>query len=149
MIGQSLGTPVPPPDDLVILNALELAARAAGLPYELVQAVAYIESRYNPLVESSAGARGLMQLMPAHRVEDWRNPVENAKVGAMFLAKLYRKYGDWHRALAAYNWGPARVDAKPEPSQWPAQVRGYVLKVWKAAGWPVPFSIPVFRVEGR
>lgn len=66
---------------------------------------------------SPAGAAGIMQLMqPTYEAMGGKdpqgrfNPVENIDKGVKYLASLYREYGDWDRALAAYNSGPGNVD---------------------------------------
>jgi soluble lytic murein transglycosylase-like protein len=119
-----------------VAAALEFAAKAVGLEPELLRAVAYVESRFNPLARSPKGAQGLLQLMPvtaqAMGVSDPFDPAQNAIGGAKYLAHLVRKYGgDTERALAAYNWGPGNVDgtSDDEESTLPNQVRGYVAKV--------------------
>jgi soluble lytic murein transglycosylase-like protein len=92
---------------------LKDAATAQGLPPELVQSVAQIESGLRQQALSSKGALGLMQLMPAtaadlgvkaDRAED------NAQGGARYLRNLLLHYrGDAVLALAAYNAGPGAV----------------------------------------
>lgn len=114
-----------------VADALNRAADAAGLPRELVWAVAYVESRYNPNAVSGVGAMGLMQLMPQVAdnlgVDDPFDPYQNAAAGAKMLARLIAKYGgDVRRALAAYNWGAGNVDRK---STWPASVHLYADNV--------------------
>jgi soluble lytic murein transglycosylase-like protein len=97
----------------------ELASRYAGeynIDEELVRAVIQVESGWKPDAVSSKGAKGLMQLMPRTAamlgVEDAFDPEENIEGGVKYLARLTDKYGgDVEMALAAYNAGPARVDA--------------------------------------
>ena len=114
-----------------VADALNAAADAEGLPRELVWAVAFVESRYNPDAVSRVGAIGLMQLMPgtadAMGVEDPFNPEQNARGGAKLLARLIKKYGgDVRRALAAYNWGSGNVDRS---ARWPGSVHAYADNV--------------------
>jgi peptidoglycan lytic transglycosylase len=98
------------------------AARRAGLDPYLVAAVVREESSYYPRAVSRAGARGLMQLMPAtaRPMADLRglafeggslldDPRANLDIGAAFLAGLLKEFGDPHLALAAYNAGPKRA----------------------------------------
>lgn len=124
----------PPPRIGQILRA---AAQQSGIPPDLLTAVAWTESRYNPRAVSPKGAAGLMQLMPrtaaALGVSDPMDPEQNARGGARFLARLHAKYGDWSRALAAYNWGPGNVDRAGGSAAWPPSVRGYVAKVLSGA----------------
>ena len=98
------------------------AARRAGLDPFLVAAVVREESSYYPRAVSRAGARGLMQLMPATAQPMAENrglafregqlldePDANLEIGASFLAGLMREFGDPRIALAAYNAGPRRA----------------------------------------
>jgi soluble lytic murein transglycosylase len=98
------------------------AAEHAGLDPFFVAAVVREESSYYPRAVSRAGARGLMQLMPATAqplAEDrglaFRNgllldePGANLQLGASFLATQLREFGDPRVALAAYNAGPRRA----------------------------------------
>jgi soluble lytic murein transglycosylase len=98
------------------------AAQNAGLDPFFVAAVVREESSYYPRAVSRAGARGLMQLMPAtaqpmaeNRGLAFRNgqlldePLANLQLGASFLASQLREFGDPRLALAAYNAGPRRA----------------------------------------
>jgi soluble lytic murein transglycosylase len=92
--------------------------------WALVHALVRQESRYDAEAVSSAGARGLMQLMPGTAKEvarkaglshqtDWltKKPGHNVELGTRYLKKLLNKYdGNYAMALAAYNAGPSRVD---------------------------------------
>jgi soluble lytic murein transglycosylase-like protein len=97
----------------------ELVSRYAeeyNIDEELIRAVIQVESGWKPDAVSSKGAQGLMQLMPRTAamlgVEDAFDPEENIGGGVKYLARLTDKYdGDVEMALAAYNAGPARVDA--------------------------------------
>jgi soluble lytic murein transglycosylase-like protein len=92
-------------------------------------AVAKVESNFKPNAVSPKGASGLFQLMPYPKgpaVSDAFDVVENSNAGNRYLARLYKKYGNWPDALAAYNWGPGNMDSdKPIPSK----VQAYVDKV--------------------
>jgi len=98
------------------------AAQRAGIEPYLVAAVVREESSYYPRAVSRAGARGLMQLMPAtarpmaeHRGlafaggELLDDPRANLDMGTAFLGGLMREFSDPRLAVAAYNAGPARV----------------------------------------
>ena len=85
-------------------------ARRHGVAPDLVRAVIAAESAGNPRAVSSAGAVGLMQLMPAPAaslgVDPWQ-PLDNLAGGIAYLAGLLRAYGGNARlALIAYNAGP-------------------------------------------
>ena len=89
------------------------------LPAALVHSVIAAESAYDPNAVSPKGAVGLMQLMPETanelNVTDRRDPKENVRGGTVYLKQLLDRYSGSRdsllRALAAYNAGPARVDA--------------------------------------
>jgi len=92
----------------------QAAGQKFGLPPALLKAVAQVESGLNPRAVSSAGAQGLMQLMPATAsslgVRNALDPAENIYAGARYLRSLLdRFHGDIRLALAAYNAGPGAV----------------------------------------
>lgn len=95
-----------------IVALLDAAAARYGVSAALVRAVAWVESRGNPLAKSSAGAMGVMQLMPATAaglgVKDAFDPSQNIDAGVRFLARLLATHAV-PDALAAYNWGPGNV----------------------------------------
>ncbi len=85
-----------------------------GLTPELLHAVIRAESAYNHSAVSSAGAQGLMQLMPGtaarYGVKDSFNPVENVRGGAAYLRDLLDMFDqDLRLALAGYNAGENAV----------------------------------------
>ncbi len=90
------------------------AARRHGIDPALVRAVVQHESGFNPDAGSSAGAQGLMQLMPSTAaglgVTDPRDPAQSIEGGTKLLARLLAQYhGRAGLALAAYNAGPGAV----------------------------------------
>jgi soluble lytic murein transglycosylase-like protein len=96
----------------------EILARAGhehNLDVDLLASVLKAESGGNTRAESRAGARGLMQLMPATGsdlgVADSYQPDQNVRAGTTYLDALLTRYHDnLALALAAYNAGPAAVD---------------------------------------
>ncbi len=112
---------------------VEEAVRS-GVPVSLALAVAKVESNYKPRALSSAGARGVMQIMPKtgkdlYGVEPdelW-DPRLNIRIGVDFLRSLKERYGRWDLALSHYNGGSA-VGTPPNARVIPA-TQGYVDSV--------------------
>lgn len=109
-IAAACGKPTPEVQAKVNRWALQF-----GLDPILLSAVVWVESRYCPQAVGAAGEIGLAQVKPIvartySLPEDilW-NPDNNLAVAARYLRDLYLRFGDWYRALAAYNRGPTRV----------------------------------------
>jgi peptidoglycan DL-endopeptidase CwlO len=88
------------------------AAQRYGVPASLLAAVAHQESGFNASAVSPAGARGLMQLMPATAKGlgvDPMNPMQAVDGAARMLKSLISEFGRVDYALAAYNAGPGAV----------------------------------------
>jgi soluble lytic murein transglycosylase-like protein len=111
-----------PEERLTILKTVHYEARRAQLQPELVLAIINIESNYDRFAISSAGARGLMQIMPfwldeiGHSEDNLFHITTNIRFGCTILSYyLEREHGDMYRALARYNgsvgkrWYPRRV----------------------------------------
>ena len=91
------------------------ASETYGVSEELINAVIQQESGGNAKAVSSAGAQGLMQLMPSTArmlgVSNTFDPEQNIMGGTKYLSQLLDKYdGDEESALAAYYAGPGNVD---------------------------------------
>lgn len=93
---------------------IEAAAAKHGLDPELVHAVIYAESAYNATAVSSAGAVGLMQLMPGtakqYGAKDRKDPRQNIFAGTRYLKYLLGLFkDDLSLSIAAYNAGENAV----------------------------------------
>lgn len=88
------------------------------IPYE-IKYLSIIESALNPKAVSRSGAVGLWQFMPAtgklyglkntYEIDE-RSSIEKSTVAAAkYLKESYKRFGDWHLALASYNAGPGGI----------------------------------------
>lgn len=106
--GQSVGTQ----GGGAYVDMAREAARRHGIPEGLFMSLIKQESRWQPGAKSPVGAIGLAQLMPGTAKQlgvDPTDPAQNLEGGARYLAEQYRTFGDWGKALAAYNAGPGAV----------------------------------------
>lgn len=126
----------------------------------LLHAIAHVESRHNPAAVSSAGARGLMQVMPAtarrfgvtEPLRALHDPTTNLEVAAAYLKELQARFGnDLTLVLAAYNAGEGaverygrRIPPFPETRQYVGAVlSNYLgLRAQRAQARPIDRSTP-------
>lgn len=122
------------------------ASAKYGVPESLIKAVIDTESGFNPNVVSSAGAKGLMQLMDGTAaglgVSNAYDPAQNIDGGTKYLSlQLQRFGGEVKMALAAYNAGPGRVSSLGVSNdaelmsvlnRLPSETQAYISKVEKA-----------------
>jgi len=107
------------------------SAGAYGLPETLLLAVARGESDFNAAARSKANAHGVMQIqwpdtakhLGIHRLSDLYVPCTNIDAGARYLKELLARFdGNLHLALAAYNYGPQRIESSqpgiPAGARW-------------------------------
>lgn len=101
---------------------VEKYAAAYNIPEDVCYAVIKCESGFDSTAVSSAGAVGLMQIMPdtftylcSLTGDDYESgmlydPETNIRFGIYYLSILYDRFGVWETVFAAYNCGPSRVD---------------------------------------
>ena len=122
-----------------IENAVQVYSNKYGVDSNLVKAIIKTESNFDPNVVSSAGAKGLMQLMPENcrdlGVEDPFNIEQNIEGGVKHIKEYIDRYdGDIEMALMAYNGGPTRMMNRGVTSiddiyKMPKETQNYVPKV--------------------
>ncbi len=96
-------------------HVISEASHTHGVSFSLLKALIKTESDFNPRAVSSAGARGLMQLMPENiktlKIKNPFDPRENIMGGTQYLKQLIDRFnGKLPLALAAYNAGPGVVE---------------------------------------
>lgn len=122
-------------------------AQAQGVPVSLALAIAQRESGFSQAARGAAGEIGVMQLMPATAAQLGVDPydlAQNIHGGILFLADLYRQFGDWTLTAEAYNWGPNKLArALAAKRQAPASVQQYARAVTSGA----PISTPAGGIQ--
>jgi membrane-bound lytic murein transglycosylase D len=123
---------------------------ARGMPMELAL-LPFIESAFNPQAMSTARAAGMWQFIPSTGRDfdlkqnlfrdDRRDVIASTRAALDYLQQLHGMFGDWHLALAAYNWGQGSVqralkrnEGLGQPLQYsalrmPDETRNYVPKL--------------------
>lgn len=103
--------------DKYIYHVMEELERRQ-MPTELAL-LPFVESAFNPNATSSAKAAGLWQFIPStgrhyslaqnRFLDDRRDILRSTSAALDYLQRLYEMFGDWHLALASYNWGEGNV----------------------------------------
>ncbi len=132
------------------------ASQRFGIPEHWIRAVLRAESAGDVRAISSAGAMGLMQVMPdtwaglraRHRLgRDTYQPRDNILAGTAYLREMWDRYGNVGAMLAAYNAGPGRYDehrstGRPLPAETRAYVAALAPILGGAAASEAPSSAP-------
>lgn len=121
-----------------LASIINTTAEKYNLPPSLLSAVIQQESGFNPNAVSSAGAQGLMQLMPSTAqslgVSNAFDPAQNVDAGASYLRQLLNQFGgSVPLALAAYNAGPGAVSKYQGVPPY-AETQNYVQSILNHAG---------------
>ena len=108
------------------------------------------ESNFNPYAGSPAGAQGIAQFMPstaaAYGLDDPFDPEEAIDAQAHLMSDLIRQFGSPQLALAAYNAGPAPVEACDCVPGYP-ETQAYVSRILALLGGAGAFVVPSFEVR--
>lgn len=132
-------------DGATVTKLVRTMAKEEGIDPDLADAVAWVESQHGRARKaSSAGAMGIMQLMPetadAMGVTDRCDVEANIRGGVKYLKTLYAEFGDPLLMLAAYNAGPGNIYKKQGIPEFEETTR-YIIKVlnrWKLSAMVVP-----------
>ncbi|MGO0883025.1 lytic transglycosylase domain-containing protein [Clostridioides difficile] len=124
-----------------IENAVEQASKKYNIDANLIKAIIKVESDFNPNTVSSAGAKGLMQLMPENcrdlGVTDPFNIEQNVDAGTRHIKECIDMFGgSIEMGLMAYNGGPGRMKSRGVESisdlyKMPKETQNYIPKVMK------------------
>lgn len=144
-----------------------------GMPLDLAL-LPFIESAFNPQAMSRAAASGMWQFMPATGKDfelrqnlfrdDRRDVLASTRAALDYLKRLHGLFGDWHLALAAYNWGQGNVQRAIDRNRraglgtaytdlnMPDETRNYVPKlqaVKNIVGRPDRFAVVLPPLENH
>ncbi|WP_235839921.1 transglycosylase SLT domain-containing protein [Derxia lacustris] len=144
-----------------------------GMPTEIAL-LPFIESAFNPQALSPAAASGIWQFIPGTGKtfglrqnlfrDERRDVLESTRAALDYLTKLHDMFGDWHLALAAYNWGEGAVQRAIDKNQrkglptdyasldMPTETRNYVPRlqaVKNIVANPGEFRIDLPRIDNE
>ncbi|WP_432475217.1 lytic transglycosylase domain-containing protein [Brucella anthropi] len=128
------------------------ASQRFGIPEQWIRAVLRAESAGDVRAVSSAGAIGLMQVMPdtwtglrvRYRLgRDPYDPRDNILAGTAYLREMWDRYGNVAAMLAAYNAGPGRYDEHRAGRPLPFETRAYIAALAPAFGGAVASDAPI------
>ncbi|MEO8936624.1 MAG: transglycosylase SLT domain-containing protein [Burkholderiaceae bacterium] len=144
-----------------------------GMPTELAL-LPFVESAYNPMAYSRAHASGMWQFIPGtgktyNLKQDWwrderRDVLASTDAALTYLKAIYEMHGDWHLALASYNWGEGSVKRAIERNQaaglptdylslsMPDETRNYVPKLQALKNIianPEAFGVTLPRIDNQ
>jgi hypothetical protein len=134
-------TPVPPPAALPKSQYVAIAQQAAvsaGIPATYFVNQINVESGFNPNAMSPSGAVGIAQMIPSTAAGIGANPYDPVSAlngAARLMAGYYKQYGDYAKALAAYNAGSGTLNYAVQAggANWmsyiPAETRNYIFKI--------------------
>lgn len=142
------------PVDMTYEEMFKEIGAAYNIDWQFLAALAYQESRLDPLAVGQAQEMGLMQILPATwnewapkvGVSDPFDPYSNVQVSAayqVYLRDYFRAkgYSDQRWLLAAYNWGPDNLnqllERKADWTEVPTITQRYAAKILKNAGRPI------------
>jgi len=144
-------------DDTLYSKEIAAAAARHNVPAQLVRAVVFQESRFNPNARGRKGEYGLMQVLPSGAVADWARyhkvpppapdkllePEQNLEIGCWYLGKALHRWQEYsdniELALAQYNaggsranrWKPEKKDGKLLPRVTLASTKKYISQITK------------------
>ena len=125
-------------------------SRIYDVEYALVKAVIKAESGFDPNAGSSAGAQGIAQFIPstaaAYGLLNPYDPAEAIDAEAHLMSDLIHEFGSPELALAAYNAGPAPVEACHCVPDYP-ETRAYVSRIMALLGGAGALVVPGFEVR--
>ena len=125
-------------DGPIWMPVLNAAEGTYGIPTNLLARIAYQESHFrrdiiDGTTKSSAGAVGIMQLLPQYFPGAGVDPTADIATAGAYLARLCKDFTNWQLALAGYNWGPRNVlnwlnTAEPF-SAMPTETQNYIQQI--------------------